>query len=212
MGPGRAHCRTRPGELAPPEYPASVCTSIPPGTVVTSRRLSAYRAVAESAQRAGSCGFGVPSEQHCESRSGAHGRPGSRLGHASDEMAGSSTSRRSASARLPRWMERMALQRQRASWAWSMDGGSIRGPKVRAARSMPRRVTCLISAGHTPAKAEAVASSLPAWRQAPRPGVTAFAKASAKPWREFNSSGGNTWTKSMRDVAERWSALCERTE
>ncbi|MFE7659259.1 phosphotransferase family protein [Streptomyces celluloflavus] len=56
-------------------------------------------------------------------------------------------------------------------------------------------VICLIAEGHTPDQAEAVAQSLPAWRTAPRDGVTAFANASVNLWREINGPGATPGRK-----------------
>lgn len=81
-------------------------------------------------------------------------------------------------------------------WAWASRGAGWIDPAL--------WVIWLIAGGHTAAEAEAQASTLPAWNEAPGVAVDAFAAASARLWQEIAGADPDPWTQRMEAAAEAW--------
>jgi hypothetical protein len=72
-------------------------------------------------------------------------------------------------------------------------------------------VIWLIAAGeHDPARAESWAARVSAWHTAPNTGLTVFADANARLWREIAGDNPDEWTTRMVSAAARWAAYRDR--
>lgn len=65
-------------------------------------------------------------------------------------------------------------------------------------------VIWLIASGHDPSSAERWAAKVPAWRSAPAPGITAFAKANVRVWVEIGGGEPDDWTRRLINAADLW--------
>ncbi|MEV8597322.1 aminoglycoside phosphotransferase [Streptomyces sp. NPDC052012] len=74
-------------------------------------------------------------------------------------------------------------------WAWPTRGAAWIDPAVLILR--------LLEAGHTHASAEAVASQIPSWRNAPADAVRAFTAANAALWAEIARTDSAPWKSDM---------------
>ncbi|WP_435238213.1 aminoglycoside phosphotransferase [Streptomyces sp. YPW6] len=83
-------------------------------------------------------------------------------------------------------------------WAWASQGARWIDPAL--------WVLWLIAGGHTAVQAELWASALPAWDEAPRAAVDAFAQASARLWQEIAGADPDPWTQRMEAAAETWAS------
>ncbi|MGW6741493.1 aminoglycoside phosphotransferase [Streptomyces sp. NPDC055025] len=81
-------------------------------------------------------------------------------------------------------------------WAWASRGAGWIDPAL--------WVLWLIAGGHTASQAELRVASLPAWSDAPREAVDAFAEASARLWREIAGADPDPWTERMEAAAGTW--------
>ncbi|MCX2967359.1 MULTISPECIES: aminoglycoside phosphotransferase [Streptomyces] len=81
-------------------------------------------------------------------------------------------------------------------WAWASRGAGWIDPAL--------WVIWLIAGGHTADQAELWAGALPAWEDAPRAAVNAFARASARLWREIAGADPDPWTQRVEAAAGTW--------
>ena len=81
-------------------------------------------------------------------------------------------------------------------WGWATRGA----PWLDAAYW----VIWLIASGHNPGSAERWAAKVPAWRSAPDPGITAFAKANVRVWAEIGGGKPDEWTRCLINAADLW--------
>ncbi|MBW1601366.1 phosphotransferase [Streptomyces sp. JJ66] len=82
-------------------------------------------------------------------------------------------------------------------WAWATRGA----PWLDAGYWV---VWLMAAGGHEPESAEEWAARIPAWRTAPRNGVTAFAGANANIWEEIGGNDPEPWTARMVIASRRW--------
>ncbi|MFD8969788.1 aminoglycoside phosphotransferase [Streptomyces sp. NPDC059568] len=81
-------------------------------------------------------------------------------------------------------------------WAWASRGAGWIDPAL--------WIIWLIAGGHTSPQAESCAATLPAWTEAPKAAVNAFADASARLWQHIASADPDPWTRRMETAAEAW--------
>ncbi|MFM9445039.1 aminoglycoside phosphotransferase [Streptomyces acidiscabies] len=82
-------------------------------------------------------------------------------------------------------------------WAWATRGA--------AWLDAGYWVVWLMAAGkHKPASAEQWACEIPAWRAAPKDGITAFAQATANLWEEISGDTPDAWTARMLNASRNW--------
>lgn len=62
----------------------------------------------------------------------------------------------------------------------------------------------LMAAGHTAARAEAWAATVPAWRNASREAVDVFTRATVRMWQEIAEADPTAWKTDMASVARTW--------
>ena len=87
-------------------------------------------------------------------------------------------------------------QAQIVDWGWATRGA----PWLDAAYW----VIWLVACGHDPSSAERWAAEVPAWRSAPAPGITAFAKANVRLWAEIGGGQPDDWTRRLINATDLW--------
>lgn len=81
-------------------------------------------------------------------------------------------------------------------WAWPTRGAAWIDPACLILR--------LMAAGHTAAEAESWAARTVAWATAPRAGITVFADANRRMWREIARNDPQPWKQRMATAADAW--------
>jgi len=81
-------------------------------------------------------------------------------------------------------------------WAWPTRGAAFIDPACLAHR--------LITAGHTPAEAEAWAGQSPTWSAAPRSAIDTFALANSRLWTQIACDDPQTWKQKTAVAARQW--------
>lgn len=84
-------------------------------------------------------------------------------------------------------------------WAWPTLGAAWTDPACWVLRLMA-------SGGHTAPQAEQQASRLPAFKNADPAHIDLFAAANVRLWEEITQSSMSTWTKTVAQAAQSWSA------
>ncbi len=81
-------------------------------------------------------------------------------------------------------------------WAWPTLGAAWIDPACAA--------LWLIAEGHTPAAAEAWASTLPAWSHVPANGLDTFVAVNTRLWAQIADNDPQPWKLEIRNAAKRW--------
>jgi len=81
-------------------------------------------------------------------------------------------------------------------WAWPTLGAAWIDPACAA--------LWLIAEGHTPAAAEAWASTLPAWSHVPANGLDTFVAVNTRLWTQISDNDPQPWKLDIRNAANRW--------